>query len=226
MRIHRIPHTGHFSSHPVVSQGHFSSHPVVSQGHWSNTPPSLRLIISSHNRLAHLPTTSLPLVYHYLSAPSKAQYHAHLSWLSFPNCPGCPATVSCLYLSCPSYPGLAVMFWPSCPLCPVQTGLSGRSVLAVLSRLTCQTYVPLIIPGRPVLSWVISLMSFTCLFVKAVLSSVSCPDCHILPGISGVVLFQFCCPNTLFFPQLSRSYCPLLAVMFWLPCPICLSRLS
>jgi hypothetical protein len=77
--------------------------------------------------------------------------------LSRLDCPTCPVQTYCagfpvLYVLsrlfclgnpaavvrfCPSRPVIAVKYWPSCPLCPVQAGLSGRYVLSDLPQLPC-----------------------------------------------------------------------------------------
>jgi hypothetical protein len=127
------------------------------------------------------------------------------------SCQSCPATVVPSQLSCPSSPSpavlpqhtcfqlscrhcpvLAVMFWPSESLCPVQD-LSARPVQTVMSWLYCSSCPVPVLPRVPY--WL------------------SCPICPVLAVMfcpsSSVLAIRFCLS------------CSLWPVQFPLACPGC-----
>ncbi len=132
--------------------------------------------------------------------------------LSCPGYPG-PAVLSqhtCPNFSCPHSPVPAVLFWLSCLSVPSRLSCLGFPVLAVMYLLSCS--------GRSV-----SLFSLEWL-VQADLSQMASSD-YPVPDLltSPVVLPQFSplCPLLVVLSRLSCPISSVLAVMFWPASPLC-----
>ncbi len=139
-----------------------------------------------------------------------------LPWFS---CPGCPIPAVLSQMSSPSWPGHAVMVWPSTPLFPALDVLADSSLLlpvpAVLSWLSR--------PGCPVQALLSPSLVFVVKFwpccricpVPAILSQVPCPDlsCPDYP-VSAVILLLLPCPGCPRLPLHGCLECCMLTIKF------------
>jgi hypothetical protein len=151
-----------------------------------------------------------------------------LPWLSFPSI---PVLAAIFWQPCPSRPVLEVLSWQSCSACPV---------LAVLLRLS-SPFCPLLTvlpwvsyPGNPVPPFQSCLPCSACP-VLSVHFCVSCSACPVLPVLFCLpvlpvlfpvlfwLLFSGCpvlfCPLHFFLPKLSYPSSHVLAVLTWKSCP-------
>jgi hypothetical protein len=140
-----------------------------------------------------------------------------LSRLSCPCCPGCsyrafgfPVLVVLPLFPCPSYPFLAVMFWPSCYLCIVRAEMPPRPVQTDLSQLRPGYPATGVCPCCPVLVSVLSYSGRSVLFsLPSIPAVVSCCHFKLSPALLyPSALSLLLCFDHSILPVLSYLSCP------------------
>ncbi len=163
-----------------------------------------------------------------------------LAWFTVISCPVLTTSFWPPCPLCPDHAGLSglpvssILSRMSCPGCPVLDVPSWLPCHVYLSRLSCHGRPVTVVLARCPIQVFLSLLFCPCCHVRLVLSSFSCPGrpvpvvlccfhpSNIVSISPGPPVYSCCHALT----TLSCPCCPVLAVLYWLSCSDCPSRLS